>query len=50
MLDSFSIDRLSVEVYENQFFRFDFIPIRGYMFRVSFLIILNIYKDYFKGH
>ena len=49
MLDSYSIDKLFVEIYENQFFRSDFISIRVYMFRFSFLITLNIYKDYFKG-
>ena len=50
MLDSFLIDRVSIEIYENQFFRSDFIPIRVYMFRLSFLTTLNIYKDYFKDH
>ena len=49
MLDSFSIDRLSVEVYENQFFRADFTSIRECMFGLSFLTTLNIYKDCFKG-
>lgn len=28
MLDNFSTDKVSIEVYENQFFRFDFTPIR----------------------
>ena len=28
MLNSFLIDKLSIEVYENQFFRADFTPIR----------------------
>ena len=49
MLDSFSIDKLAIEVYEIQFFRADFNPIRGYIFGLSFLTTLNIYKDYFKG-
>ena len=49
MLDSCSIDNLSIEIYENQFFRSDFTPIHVYMFRLSFLITLGIYKDYFKG-
>ena len=49
MLDSFSIDRLSIEVYEIQFFRSNFTPIRVQMFELSFLITLNIYKDYLKG-
>ena len=44
-----SIDTLSVEVYGIQFFRVDFHPIRVYMFELSFLTTLNIYKDYFKG-
>ena len=44
---------LSIEVfienYENQFFRSDFTHIFMYVFRFSFLITLDIYKDYFKG-
>ena len=44
-----SIDTLSVEVYEIQFFRANFNQIHVYMFRLSFLTTLNIYKDYFKG-
>ena len=50
MLDSFSTDKLSIEVYENQFFKADFTSIREYMFRLFFLTTLNIYKDCFKGH
>ena len=49
MLDSCSIDNLSIEIYKNQFFRFDFTHISVYMFRLSFLTTLNIYKDNFKG-
>ena len=49
MLNNCSIDKLSIEIYENQIFSFDFIPIRVYLFRPFFLTILNIYKDYFKG-
>ena len=49
MLDSCLIDTLSIEIYENQIFSSDFTPIRVYMFGLSFLIILNIYKNYFKG-
>ena len=49
MLDSCSIDNLSVKININQFFKSDFTPIRVYMFRLSFLTTLNIYKDYFKG-
>ena len=40
---------LSIEVYKIQFFKTDFTPIREYVFRLSFLTPLNIYKDYFKG-
>ena len=50
MLDSCSIDKLFIEIYENQIFSFDFTQIRVYLFRTSFLTTLNIYKDYFKGH
>ena len=49
MLDSYSIDRVSVDIYENQFFRSDFTQIHEYMFGLSFLTTLNIYKDCFKG-
>ena len=50
MLNSFSIDKLSIKVYEIQFFRADFNPIHEYMFGLSFLTTPNIYKDIFKGH
>ena len=49
MLDSFSTDKLFVEIYEKQIFSSDFHPIREYVFRFSFLTTLNIYKDYFKS-
>ena len=49
MLDSFSIDKISIKVYEKQIFSSDFHPIHVYMFGLSFLTTLNIYKDYFKG-
>ena len=49
MLNSWSIDNLSIEIYENQYFRSNFTQIYVYLFRLSFLITLNIYKDYFKG-
>ena len=49
MLYSYLIDTLSIEIYENQLFRSDFTPICVYMFSLSFLTTLNIYKDYFKG-
>ena len=48
MLNSSSIDKLSIEVYEKQIFNSNFHPIRVYMFELSFLTILNMYKDYFK--
>ena len=50
MLNSYSIDNLSIEIYENLFFRYDFMQILVYVFRLSFLTTLNIYKDYFKDH
>ena len=50
MLNSFSTDKLSIKVYEIQFFRVDFTSICEYMFVISFLTTLNIYKDCFKGH
>ena len=49
MLNNCSIDNLSIKIYENQIFSSDFIPIRVYLFRFSFLTTLNIYKNYFKG-
>ena len=49
MLDSFLTDKLSMEVYEIQFFKANFHPIRVYMFGLFFPITLNIYKDYFKS-
>ena len=48
MLNNCSIDNLSIKIYENQIFSSDFIPIRVYLFRFSFLTTLNISKDYFK--
>ena len=50
MLDSYLIDTLSIEIYENQIFNSNFTPICVQLFRFSFITILNIYKDYFKGH
>ena len=40
---------VSIENYENQFFKSDSTHIHVYVFRLSFLTTLNIYKDYFKG-
>ena len=48
MLDSCSIDKLSIEIYKNKIFNSDFTPIHVYMFKLSFLTTLSIYKDYFK--
>ena len=48
-LDNCSTDRVSVKIYEVQFFQADFHPIHECMFELSFLITLNIYKDYFDG-
>ena len=42
-------DRVSAEIYEVQFFKVDFHPIRECIFGFSFLTTLNIYKDYFKS-
>ena len=42
MLDNYSIDKVSIEIYEIRFFRADFTPIREYMFGLSFLTTLNI--------
>ena len=50
MLSSCLIDNLSIEIYENQFFISDFMHIHMYVFRLSLLTTVNIYKDYFKGH
>ena len=48
-LTAISIDKLSIEFYEKQIFSSDFHSIRVYMFGLSFLTTLNLYKDYFKG-
>ena len=48
-LDSSSTDRVSIEIYEIQIFCSVFHPIHDYMFELSFLTTLNIYKDYFKS-
>ena len=49
MFDNYSIENLSIEIYRDQFFRSDFTPIHVYMFRLSFLTTLNIYKDYLRA-
>ena len=47
-LDSYLDRWLSIKVYETQFLRVVFHPICEYVFRISFLTTLKIYKDYFK--
>ena len=48
-LNSSSTKDVSIENYEIRISRSDFIYIHVYLCRVSFLITLDIYKDYFKG-
>ena len=48
-LDNSLIDRVFVEVYEIQIFEYVFHQRYDYMFELSFLTTLDIYKDYFKG-
>ena len=50
MLDSSLTEAVSVENYEIQISRFDFMHIQVHLCKVSFLTTLDIYKDYFKGH
>ena len=40
---------VSIENCENPFFRFDFQPMLMYLYRVSFLTTLDIYRAYFRG-
>ena len=49
MLDSSLIEVVSVENYKIHISISDFMHIHMYVCRVSFLITLDIYKDYFKG-
>ena len=49
MLNSSSTEAVSIENYEIQISRFDFMHIQVYLCRVSFLTTLDIYKDYFKN-
>ena len=46
-LDNSSTEVVSIENYEIQIFRSDFTHIHVYLYRVSFLTTLDIYKDYF---
>ena len=43
------LDTLSIELYEIQFFIFDFWPMLTCMCRVSFLTTLDLYEAYFRG-
>ena len=47
---NWSSTAISIENYENQFFRTIFHAYPSYVFSFSFLTILDIYKDYFKSH
>ena len=49
MLNSSSTEAVSIENYEIQISRSDFMHIQVYLCRVSFLTTLDIYKDYFKN-
>ena len=49
MLDNCSTDNLSIENYEIQISRSVFHAYPSYVFRFSFLTILDVYKDCFKG-
>ena len=46
VLDNCSIKMVSIKNYEIQIFRSVFMHIQVYFCRVSFLTILDIYKDY----
>ena len=49
MLDSSLTEAISIENYEIRIFKYDFTHIHEYLCTVSFLITLDIYKDYFKS-
>ena len=49
ILDSYSTEAVSIENYKIQISRSVFMHIQVYLCKVSFLITLDIYKDYFKG-
>ena len=49
-LDKSSTEAESIEIYDIRISRSDFWPMLTCMCRVSFLIALDIYKTYFKGH
>ena len=50
MLNSSLTEAVCIENYKIQISKFDFTHIHMYLWKVSFLTTLNIYKDYFKGH
>ena len=50
MLDSCSTEIVSIKNYEIQISKSVFHAYPSHFCRVSFLITLDIYKDYFKGH
>ena len=49
-LDKSSTQAVFVKNYKIRFSKSDYTHISMYLCRVSFLIILDIYKDYFKSH
>ena len=49
MLNNYSTDTLSIENYKILIFSSVFHAYPCYVFKFSFLITLDIYKDYFKG-
>ena len=50
MLNNCSIETVSFENYEIHISKSVFMHIQVYLYKVSFLTTLDIYKDYFKGH
>ena len=49
-LDKSSTQVVSVETYEIRISKSDFQPMFVYLYKVSFLTTLDIYKAYFKGN
>ena len=49
MLNNCSIETVSFENYEIHISKSVFMHIQVYLYKVSFLTTLDIYKDYFKG-
>ena len=46
--NSYSTETVSIENYEIQIFKSVFMHIQVYLYKISFLTTLDIYKDYFK--